>query len=821
MNNTITNTNNARVAQPTVNNSHKISDKGHTQAISGTKSAINKNPDQLFQALEALYALIGELESPDYGHYDRDNDIHEHGTSGDDNLHGHGGDDQLYGHAGDDILKGNGGDDSLYGGKGDDILKGGRGDDVLKGGKGSDILKGGKGDDRLYGGKGDDILKGGKGDDVLKGGKGDDILKGGKGDDILSDNQGNNSINGGQGDDTLKLNGKRADYDIVQTNNGFTLTHKDSQQVNTVTNVESFKFSDGRVSAENLIDPLDVAYRSADGSGNNIGNPELGKAGNHYFRLLPYDSAREPGTDTEANLPSPRAISNAISAQSENTENEKGLSDMFWLWGQFLDHDVNLTHANSGDKANIAVPQGDQFFDPDNEGGEVIHFERSNSTTIDGHREQDNEITPFIDASNVYGSSQAKTDELRAWDGGKLNMSQGNLMPLVTEDGIDKGHFKAGDIRANEHGGLTSMHTLWMREHNRIATDLASENPDWGDEQLFQEARRQVGAEIQAITYNEYLPLLLGDKAPGEYEGYDKNTDPQISSAFATASYRFGHSMLSSTIPRLGEDGQPVEQGNLALRDAFFNPQHVKDTGIEPFLRGFATQTAQGLDTKVVDDVRNFLFGEPGQGGFDLASLNIQRGRDHGLPGYNDSRAALGLEPITSFDDPIFAHSIDSEGQTIGDRLKAVYNNKIDDIDLWVGGLAEAKSNESMLGETMTTINAEQFDRLREGDRFWYENQFSGAELDELNNLTLSDIIKRNSDVENIQDNVMISPEGNESTPSSNHQQTTAVSDPQQAPSFNDMFNLMMETMTTLRASMTNLTTNIRAIADAVSQGNL
>jgi hypothetical protein len=281
------------------------------------------------------------------------------------------------------------------------------------------------------------------------------------------------------------------------------------------------------------------------------------------------------------------------------------------------------------------------------------------------------------------------------------------------------------------------MHTLWMREHNRIADQLSSENPDWNDEKLYQEARSIVSAEIQAITYNEFLPLLLGDSAPGEYQGYQDDVDPQISNAFASATYRFGHSMLSSEMQRMGEDGVPIEGGSLALRDGFFQPDRVKEDGIEPYLRGFSAQEAQGLDPQVVDDVRNFLFGQPGQGGFDLAALNIQRGRDHGIPGYNDAREALGLERITSFNDPIFT------GDS-GAKLAEVYEHP-DDIDLWVGGLSEQKEGDSMLGETMTTVNANQFERLRDGDRFWYENTFSGDKLEALNNLTLADVIKRNT----------------------------------------------------------------------------
>ena len=150
----------------------------------------------------------------------------------------------------------------------------------------------------------------------------------------------------------------------------------------------------------------------------------------------------------------------------------------------------------------------------------------------------------------------------------------------------------------------------------------------------------------------------------------------------------------------------------------------------------------------IVDDVRNFLFGPPGAGGLDLASLNIQRGRDHGLPGYNDARAQMRLPRIESFDDPIW-----KEG--VGAKLAQIYDSP-DDVDLWVAGLAEKHTGDSLLGETNTKILKEQFEALRDGDRFWYENQYSGKRLQRLNQLSLSDIIKRNSDVENIQDNVMV-----------------------------------------------------------------
>ena len=152
-------------------------------------------------------------------------------------------------------------------------------------------------------------------------------------------------------------------------------------------------------------------------------------------------------------------------------------------------------------------------------------------------------------------------------------------------------------------------------------------------------------------------------------------------------------------------------------------------------------------DPLVVDDVRNFLFGEPGSGGFDLVSLNIQRGRDHGLPGYNDVREALGLTRAQDFEDV----SSDSE---IQDRLSSIYES-VDDMDVWAGGLSEDPLLNSHVGELFYTVIVMQFENLRDGDRYWYGRTLSKDEKREVERTKLSDIIRRNTDIRNeIPDNV-------------------------------------------------------------------
>ncbi len=397
----------------------------------------------------------------------------------------------------------------------------------------------------------------------------------------------------------------------------------------------------------------------------------------------------------------------------------------------------------------IQVPQGDQDFDQFQTGGVTLTLHRSEVAEGTGPNTGTsavpiNAITAFIDGSMVYGSDEVRAAALRSFEGGRLAVSEGDLLPFNT-DGLDNAmtrsetHFLAGDVRANENIALTSMHTLFVREHNRLADQIAAADPSLNDEAIYQRARSQVIGQIQAITYNEFLPALFGVDALGDYQGYDPTIDPGVSAVFSSAAFRFGHSALSSELLRLGPDGQSIAPGNVLLRDAFFRPDVLQETGMDPILRGLAVQTSQEVDVRVIDDLRNFLFGPPGAGGLDLASLNIMRGRDHGQADYNQVRVDFGLEAVGSFSE------ITSD-PVLRSALELTYGS-VDRVDAWVGMLAEDNLPGTSVGELQFTVLADQFLRLRDGDRFWYENIYSGAELDELRNTTLADVIARNTTI--------------------------------------------------------------------------
>jgi hypothetical protein len=222
--------------------------------------------------------------------------------------------------------------------------------------------------------------------------------------------------------------------------------------------------------------------------------------------------------------------------------------------------------------------------------------------------------------------------------------------------------------------------------------------------------------------------------------------NPGLSNVFATAAYRNGHSMVGPDIGVL--DANFVEVDSLPLQDVFFNPGVIASVhGIDPFLRYFATDLQQETDTQIVDPLRNFLFGPPGSGGFDLGALNIQRGRDHGLPDYNAVRQDFGLRPVRNFSEI-------TSNATLAASLASLYGS-VNNIDAWVGLLAEDHVPGSSLGATNIAVLRDQFMRLRDGDRFWYRNGgFDQRQLAEIEGTRLSDILMRNSGVAGLQRNV-------------------------------------------------------------------
>ncbi|XP_078600459.1 peroxidasin homolog [Branchiostoma floridae x Branchiostoma japonicum] len=525
-------------------------------------------------------------------------------------------------------------------------------------------------------------------------------------------------------------------------------------------------------------DPAVREFRSIDGRCNNLDNPLWGAAIQPMKRLLRpqyADSVQAPRVRGRggAALPSAREVSFTLHEDMRTTSTVN--THLVMQWGQFLDHDITHTPVASAYGGGlIACPCGSpdrRCFnipipgnDPDFGGHNCMEFVRSspapNPGCRVGRRQQLDQITAFIDASMVYGSSEEELEHLRDPSLGRGQLkSKSNpgdstkkeLLPsAITEEfhcpessnpsSRNQPCFQAGDVRVNEQPALTSMHTVWLREHNRIAARLGDINSHWDEDRVFYETRKIVGAMIQQITYAEDLPIVLGLNAMNEYglvlrrngyyNGYDETVDPTISNVFATAAYRFGHSLVKSQFERSTSSYNHLAHSPVQLTHSFFNPQQVYNNvqgGLDSIVRGLASTPHEKFDRFIVSGLTKNLFADPaGSLGLDLAALNIQRGRDHGLPGYNAWRVLCGLPRARIFDD--LATEIPDAATRA--KLADLYSH-VDDIDLFAAGLAERSVPGGLLGPTFTCLIGRQFRELRKGDRFWFENKGQFSQLRE------------------------------------------------------------------------------------------
>ena len=556
------------------------------------------------------------------------------------------------------------------------------------------------------------------------------------------------------------------------------------------------------------------AIRSLDGRGNNELHQNWGRANTLYLRLAPPDY--RDGISRMEGGPSPRYVSNRVfNDGGQNLFSENGVSQWGWVWGQFIDHDIGLRNEQPGESAPIAFNTNDPLEAFTDDLG-AIAFSRTPAapgTGVATPRQQVNTLSSFIDASNVYGVDSARLAWLRLGpvdsSGALLMLTDDGYLPRVTARGdpttapamdlmgalvgMPNRAVVAGDVRANENIALTALHTLFAREHNRIVAALPSYLTA---EERFQIARRVVGAEIQYITYTQFLPALGIQLEP--YRGYQPSVNPALSNEFAVVGYR-AHSMIHGEFDTTVPAGTYTDEElsafaaqqiivertaadvtlTIPLNAAFGNPDLLQQVGLGPVLQSLAERQYKN-DEQVDNTLRSILFQVPKPGipdptvcgapvvnpdcftgVSDLPAIDIARGRDHGIPSYNDLRRAYGLAPKTSFidvtgeatqrfpprlngNDPAildFVELRDADGtllvpgsaeaedeavtgirsSTLAARLKAAYGS-VDRLDAFVGMVSEQHLKGTEFGELQLAIWTKQFAALRDGDRFYYLN---------------------------------------------------------------------------------------------------
>uniref|UniRef100_A0A8R1HQD5 peroxidase n=1 Tax=Caenorhabditis japonica TaxID=281687 RepID=A0A8R1HQD5_CAEJA len=479
-------------------------------------------------------------------------------------------------------------------------------------------------------------------------------------------------------------------------------------------------------------------YRSMDGTCNNQQNPIKGAAFTAFSRLMPADYDDGFNTLVSAsrrNRPNPREVSVFLLSSERSLPGHA--NSLIMLFGQFVSHDITsnaaqgiCTCGSSGPLcASILAPPSDRT-------RRCIPFTRSFPICGTGQfgrvRQQLNLNTAAIDASLIYGSEAITGRSLRFGAMLRTSMIGGRMFPPNT----NPGSLTAGDGRAILFVGLAALHTSFLRLHNNLAARLQNMNRQWNSDRLFQETRKIVGAIVQAITYEEFVPELIGEASKtmvGSYSGYNPNVDLGVLNEFAAGAYRL-HGLIQETYPLV--DSQFREFSRYKFIDGVNNINHVL-TNMDAIYRGMMSvpvRSPQRLTTSVTER----LFG----GSVDMASVNIQRGRDHGLRSYNDYRRFCNLTPITSFEDwP------EVPDKNVRQRIAQLYRTP-DDVDFYVGGLLEQPSAGSLVGGTFSCVIAKQFERLRDGDRFYYENPgiFTSAQVTELKRATLSWVLCQTGD---------------------------------------------------------------------------
>ncbi len=560
-------------------------------------------------------------------------------------------------------------------------------------------------------------------------------------------------------------------FHLLGLHNNITLSEDSMKKIHEMTNCSAVQ------TTFDCQSPSVLKYRTADGTCNNFFYPLNGAAVTPFARVLPAvyeDKISVPVGHTQVDpfsppRPSARLLSWKV-IKNVQPPNLAGMTHMVMQWGQFLDHDLDIAPVFPGVECGctytdecqpILVKSDDKTFGTQSQhGGRCLPFVRSVPACECGNvhdslpRNQINQITAYIDASNIYGSSKELADNLRLFkggllkQGGRLESTKGNLPFQEDQPKVgDVPFFVSGDVRVNEQVGLTVMHTIWMREHNRIARKLAEINPCWIDEKLYQEARKLVGAQMQVITYNEFLPMLFGthyETYVPPYTGYNPFIDASIPNSFATAAYRFGHSLVRNQLLRLDKNFSRLDIGHLPLERAFFNPRvYFESGGTDPLLRGLLVDRSNPTDEFLNSVLTSKLFTEgPEKLGMDLASLNIQRGRDHGIPSYRTWQRFC--ERVFPGKDATFRYA--KTTQTLKDLYgEDGYKNGM---DLWVGGLAEDRLLTSQVGPTFACILGLTFSRLRDGDRFWYDSPyvFTPAQRFEIKRASLSKVVCTNAD---------------------------------------------------------------------------
>jgi len=542
-------------------------------------------------------------------------------------------------------------------------------------------------------------------------------------------------------------------------------------------------WNENSLTCEDPKEPEEAEYEGYDGFYNNLARPDLGAVDTPLLRRVPAaykDGVYEPSGHDR---PNPLELSEQLLKGDIGTQSRTGKTALLVFFGQQVVEEILDAQrpACPPEYFNIQIPANHSYRinKPYHSEMPVLRtrYDMRTGFSPNNPRQQLNEITPWLDGGLIYGTTKAWSDHLRLYKNGTLaprgllatshdglfpdyntiNLPMANPPPPFYHRDFAMKHetfkvnrfFKLGNPRGNENPFLLTFGILWFRWHNHIAHYLSETRPTWSDEKVYNEARKWVIASQQHIVVNEWLPAWLGTGLD-VYKGYNPSIDPQIDQFFQAAAFRFGHTLVPPGVyvRDYAKDGctiqtDPLKNGTIRTCNSFWRPQEfiqAKTAGdfidIDRLLMGMAFQLCEKEDHKIVEDLRGRVFGPLEFSRRDLMAINIQRGRDHGLPDYNTAREVYGLKRRDNLND---FKNVDPK---IKEAFMKLYNNTMNNVDVWVGGILETDKGP---GELFAKIIKDQFTRIRDGDRFWYNNTnnrlFTEDQIQHLGELSVYDII--------------------------------------------------------------------------------
>ncbi|TSM52321.1 Dual oxidase 2 [Bagarius yarrelli] len=484
-----------------------------------------------------------------------------------------------------------------------------------------------------------------------------------------------------------------------------------------------------------------------DGWYNNLAYHRRGTAGAPLMRLLAAYYSDGVFQIQGLNLPNARRISNTVSRGRSGHLSVQNRTALSLFFGSHVMYEIVESRRPGcpAEFVNIPVPKDDPVFRSNSTEQVLLSFQRVNWDHNSGQspnnpRNQINHVTAWIDGSSIYGTSSSWCDALRSFQGGLLSIGSSNMPKQTTSNNFmwsapnpftgqtgPKGLYEFGNAWANENIFTVAEAIVWFRYHNYLATQLHKEHPWWSDEKLFQNARKRVIAtfqksvdpgvspEFQIVTTSYDLTLL----PPGVYM---RNR---------TCHYRKVVNNDGSTSPAL------------RMCNSFWsrdNPNFKSGQDMDELIMGMASQIAEREDNIIVEDMQDYMYGSLRFSRTDAVAEAIQRGRDFGLNGYNRVRKALNLPPVKTWGE--INPSLNKTNPELFMELSKLYGYDINRLELFVGALLEINNGP---GPVLSSIVLEQFERIRNADRFWFENQqnglFTEEEIQAIQNTRYYDIL--------------------------------------------------------------------------------